>query len=77
MFKSVKATIYPNPSQQEYLAKSFGAIRWFWNYALALTNQTYQESGKGLSRATIQGLLPQLKKEYEWLSEPYSQCLPR
>ena len=75
MFKAIKATIYPNPSQQEYLAKSFGCTRWFWNYALALTNQTYQESGKGLSRATIQGLLPQLKKEYEWLSEPYSQCL--
>ena len=42
---------------------------------LALTQKTYQETGKGLSRGAIQKLLPQLKKEHEWLTEPYSQCL--
>jgi len=75
MYKAVKATMYPNQSQQEYLAKSFGCARWYYNYALALTNQTYQETGKGLSRAAIQALLPKLKQEHEWLKDPYSQCL--
>jgi putative transposase len=75
MYKAVKATMYPNLSQQEYLAKSFGCARWYYNYALALTNQTYQETGKGLSRAAIQALLPKLKQEHEWLKDPYSQCL--
>jgi hypothetical protein len=28
-----------------------------------------------LSRGCIQGLLPALKQEYEWLKDPYSQCL--
>lgn len=59
----------------QHLAQSFGCARWYWNYSLALTQKNYQKTGKGLSRGAIQGLLPQLKKEYEWLSEPYSQCL--
>jgi putative transposase len=57
------------------LAKSFGCARWFWNYALNLCQETYKNTGKGLSRGYIQGLLPALKKEYEWLKDPYSQCL--
>jgi hypothetical protein len=32
-------------------------------------------NGKGLSRNQIINLLPQLKKEYEWLKEPPSQVL--
>jgi putative transposase len=42
-----------------------------------LTNKTYKETGKGLNRGQLQGLLPGLKKQEEtvWLSETYSQCL--
>ncbi len=75
MLKAVKVRLYPDRKQRIHLAQSFGCARWYWNYALALTQQTYQETGKGLNRGAIQGLLPQLKKEYEWLTEPYSQCL--
>ncbi|MGL5941918.1 MAG: RNA-guided endonuclease TnpB family protein [Waterburya sp.] len=75
MLKAVKVRLYPNTEQRQHLAQSFGCARWYWNHSLALTQKTYQETGKGLSRGAIQGLLPQLKKEYEWLSEPYSQCL--
>ncbi|MEM7592229.1 MAG: RNA-guided endonuclease TnpB family protein [Cyanobacteria bacterium P01_A01_bin.83] len=75
MLKAVKFRLYPNTEQRTHLAQSFGCARWYWNYSLALTQKTYQETGKGLSRGAIQGLLPQLKKEYEWLKEPYSQCL--
>jgi putative transposase len=38
-------------------------------------SRNLQNTGKGLSRGYIQGLLPALKKEYEWLKDPYSQCL--
>ena len=75
MLKAVKVRLYPNAKQKQHLAQSFGCARWYWNYSLALTQKTYQGTGKGLSRGAIQGLLPQLKKEYEWLREPYSQCL--
>jgi putative transposase len=41
-----------------------------------LCQETYQKTGKGLSRSKIQGLLPNLKKEYPWLkTDVYSQCL--
>ena len=75
MYKAYKYRIYPTDEQEVLLAKSFGCARWFWNYALNLCQETYKNTGKGLSRAYIQGLLPALKKEYEWLKEPYSQCL--
>jgi putative transposase len=75
MYKAYKYRIYPTSEQEALLAKSFGCVRWFWNYALNLCQETYKNTGKGLSRGYIQGLLPALKKEYEWLKDPYSQCL--
>jgi putative transposase len=75
MYKAYKYRIYPTNEQENLLAKSFGCARWFWNYAVNLCQETYKNTGKGLSRGYIQGLLPALKKEYEWLKEPYSQCL--
>ncbi len=73
--KALKIRIYPNMSQQEALAKSFGCARWVWNYSLNLMTETYRETGKGLLAYTVKKLLPELKKEHEWLKEPYSQCL--
>jgi len=75
MYKAYKYRIYPTSEQEALLAKSFGCARWFWNYALNISQETYKNTGKGLSRGYIQGLLPALKKEYEWLKDPYSQCL--
>ncbi len=75
MYKAYKYRIQPNTEQQVALAKSFGCARWYWNYSLNLCQETYKATGKGLSRGYIQGLLPQLKKEYEWLTDAYSQCL--
>ncbi|PSB05831.1 transposase [filamentous cyanobacterium Phorm 46] len=75
MYKAYKYRIYPTSDQEVLLAKSFGCARWFWNYALNLCQETYKNTSKALSRGYIQGLLPALKKEHEWLKEPYSQCL--
>ncbi|CAA9587287.1 Mobile element protein [uncultured Synechococcales cyanobacterium] len=75
MLKATKVRLYPTEVQKQHLAQSFGCCRWYWNHSLALANQTYKETGKGLSRGKIQALLPHLKKELEWLKTPYSQCL--
>ena len=75
MYQAYKFRIYPTDEQRTALAKSFGCCRWFWNYALNLCQETYLVSGHGLSRGAIQGLLPNLKQEYPWLREAYSQCL--
>ena len=75
MLKVVKIRLYPNNQQQEALSQSFGNCRWLWNYCLNLMNETYKETGKGLSGYQVKKQIPELKKEYEWLKLTYSQCL--
>jgi len=75
--KVVKIRIYPDSSQKLALAKAFGSCRWVWNHFLNLMNETYKQTGKGLSGYDVKKLLPDLKKQEEtaWLKETYSQCL--
>jgi len=75
MLRATQYRLYPTPGQQEHFARSFGCCWYAWNFGLALTNQTYKDTGKGLSRSAIQKAITELKKEHQWLSEPYSQCL--
>ena len=75
MYQAYKFRIYPTAEQQTYFAGAFGCCRCFWNYSLNKSQQTYKDTGKGLSRSVIQGLLPNLKKEYPWLTNAYSQSL--
>jgi len=75
MLTATKIRIYPNAKQEESLAKAFGCARWLWNNSLAETQKTYKETGKGLSHFDLTKRLPELKKEYEWLAEPYAQVL--
>jgi len=71
MYKAYKFRLYPTNDQKAALAKAFGCARWYWNYSLNLCQETYKETGKGLSRFAIQSLLPDLKKENEWLTDAY------
>jgi len=73
--KVVKVRLYPTDRQCKHLAQSFGCARWWWNYALNKSIEVYQETGKGLGQSALNALLPALKKEYEWLSDCYSQVL--
>jgi putative transposase len=75
MKHALKVRIYPTDEQQVALSKAFGCARWFWNNSLAQTNRLYKETGKGLSQQGMNDRLPVLKKEFEWLAEPYSQVL--
>ncbi|NQZ65389.1 RNA-guided endonuclease TnpB family protein [Crocosphaera sp.] len=75
MLRAIKIRLYPNTEQKQSLEQSFGNRQWLWNYCLDLINQTYIETGKGLSGYEVKKLIPQLKKQYEWLSLAYSACL--
>lgn len=75
MLKVVKVRLYLTQEQKQLFASSFGCTRWLWNRFLAQNNQVYKETSKGLSRFDYQRQLPQLKEEFEWLRETYSQCL--
>jgi putative transposase len=77
MYRAIKVRIYPTDKQESYLAQCFGNTRWLWNYMLNATTTAYKETGKGLSKAAMDKLLPSLKKEYEWLGLAYSQVLQR
>jgi len=74
---AVKVRLYPTPQQEQYLAQCFGNCRWLYNYMLNLTTNTYKETGKGLSKAAMDKLLPGLKAEIDWLGLAYSQSLQR
>ncbi len=75
--QAVKVRLYPTNSQKIILSQHFGSARWWWNYALNKCIETYQETGKGLTRSAMNSMLPGLKKqeETEWLKECYSQVL--
>jgi putative transposase len=77
LHKVVQVRLYPSQEQQIQLAQAFGCARWWWNYALNKSIETYKETGKGLTRASLNALLPALKKAEDtiWLTDCYSQVL--
>jgi len=75
MLKATKVRIYPTDEQVIQLSKDFGSTRWLWNQSLFLMSKTYKETGKGVSAYDIKKRIPELKKEFGWLKETYSQCL--
>mgnify|MGYP002777003780 CR=1 FL=1 len=77
LHKTVQVRLYPSQEQQLLLAQTFGSARWWWNYALSKSIETYKETGKGLGRSALNALLPALKKaeETKWLADCYSQVL--
>ena len=77
LHKVVQVRLYPSIEQEIQLAQTFGCARWWWNYALNKSIETYKETGKGLSRVALNAFLPALKKAEDtvWLADCYSQVL--
>ncbi len=75
MRRAVKIRLYPNKTQQEFLQKHFGAIRYIYNRFLALKKYSYQKFGANISADRLIKRLPILKKRHEWLKEIDSQAL--
>jgi putative transposase len=77
LHKAVQVRLYPSIEQEIQLAQAFGCARWWWNYALNKSIEVYKETGKGLTRAALNALLPALKNSVDtvWLSDCYSQVL--
>ena len=67
---AVKVRLYPTPEQEVLLAQHFGCARWWWNFALNKSIETYRDTGKGLGRSALKK-----DKETQWLGECYSQVL--
>src|SRR5690606_25609400 len=67
--KAYRFRIYPTKEQEILITKTFGCSRFVFNHFLAKWNETYKETGKGLTYNTCSSQLTQLKKELEWLKE--------
>ena len=73
--KAYKFRIYPNKQQEVLINKTFGCCRFIFNHFLAKWNDTYKETGKGLTYNSCSAQLTQLKKELTWLKEVDSIAL--
>lgn len=73
--KAYKFRIYPTKEQEILITKTFGCSRFVFNHFLAKWNETYQETGKGLTYNACSSQLTQLKKQFVWLKEVDSIAL--
>jgi len=75
--KAFKFRIYPDNTQKQFLAQSFGCARFIYNRFLRQRIDYYAENAKGLTYHNNALALTQLKKlpEFEWLNDINSQSL--
>lgn len=67
--KAYKFRLYPNASQEVFIAKTIGCSRFVFNHFLNLWNEAYTKTGKGLTYKVCSAQLTQLKKQLVWLQE--------
>src|SRR5690625_68966 len=73
--KAYRFRIYPTKQPTELIKKTMGCSRFVFNYFLALWNDTYKETGKGLTYHAFMSKLPNLKNEYTGSKEVDSTAL--
>ena len=79
MNKSFKVRIYPNQEQKILIDKTFGCVRYVYNYMLNLKQKAYNIFKLKLSYIKISNILTKLKQRKSWLCEidavALQQCL--
>ncbi|APC49758.1 IS200/IS605 family element RNA-guided endonuclease TnpB [Virgibacillus halodenitrificans] len=73
--KAYKFRIYPTKEQEILIAKTIGCSRFVFNRFLGQWNDTYKETGKGLTYNSCSSELTKLKSELVWLKEVDSIAL--
>ena len=69
MLKAYEFRIYPTKEQEQFLIKTAGLTRLFWNMQLARKEEAYQ-SGKTCKLLTAKQLFTELKPEaVQWMKE--------
>ena len=75
MEKAYKFRIYPNKTQEEFIQKTFGCVRYVYNYYLAMRQEKYEKSKEPFNYYACSADMTLLKKEKEWLREVDSTAL--
>lgn len=71
MLKAFRYQLNPTEFQREQLNKTFGCIRYVFNWGLNLKFKTYQETGMNVSNGDLSALVTNMKKQEgtKWLKE--------
>ena len=77
MERAYKFRIYPNRKQEELIHKTFGCVRFVYNYFLAERKRRYEESKETIGYYECCKEMVKLKhaSETEWLCEPDKNAL--
>ena len=75
MEKAYKFRIYPNKTQESLLQKTFGCVRFIYNYFLDRRIKAYEQNKNTIGYNECSKELTQLKKEKKWLKEPDKSSL--
>lgn len=77
MIKSYKYRLHPTKDQAEFFEKSFGCVRFVYNWSLNQRIEAYQKDGTRISWVESCKRLTELKKQEEtkWLCEVATQSL--
>jgi len=67
---------YPTDKQEHLLARTFGSVRYTYNWALRLSIDTYHETGKGLSYQELSAQLTVLKQQEDTSFLQEVSCVP-
>lgn len=70
MEKAFKFRIYPNKTQEKLIQKTFGCVRFVFNYFLQRRIDAYRENKETINYYRCSSELTALKKKLEWLREP-------
>ena len=70
MEKAYKFRIYPNKTQEILIQKTFGCVRFVYNYFLDKRITAYKEDKVALTYNKCSKELTKLKQEITWLKEP-------
>ena len=67
---------YPTDKQKNMLARTFGCVRYTYNWALRLSIDTYKATGKGLSYQELSAQLTVLKQQEDTSFLHEVSCVP-
>jgi len=69
MLKAYKFRLNPTAEQKTSINNQIGCCRFVYNWALEQKIKSYEQEGKSISRYDLNKMIPDLKKEHEWLKE--------
>lgn len=75
MFIRQNFRIYPTKEQEQFFRQDIGNQRFIWNHVLAKSIEKYEQEKKFIWYYEAAMMLPELKKELEWLKLGNSQAL--